>query len=906
VRIDRIVAAFVAGLFVFSAITGARAGSPSMTGVVDDAVSGLPLPGVHVTVEGTALTAMTDDRGAFVLAPVPGVYHLRLEHAGYRTAESASISVRDDVTTQLVLTLSVAAGGSAGVIGRTSTRASDALRQSSTISRTLDADALTAAGYARAGDALRALPGVTNSITGDTGDLDDDLPLEIRGIGATETLTTFDGHPIAFGAQGGFNDQLSPLVGIRDVTVTYGSGSGVNGVDAIGGVIGFRTMDPTVAPHSSFSQGFGTFDRYATTLQWTGTTGHLGYAFAVGETGSDGPIRDAFVYQPSASWDPSATSAAVRDAATYRRDAAASVRTAIGKLSYAFSPQTSLTFTAALADSWEDKTGNGDTDVATAPYELAIAKGKLAAQKASDPCLKPGQTPGAAGNAFEAFNVYGVPYGTGPDGLPDGGSACQTVASYAALNTGPAGAGPASQTIDFNDEHLAFTTGTPAAVFQADAYTNRYLVVQDRSEALPYDPAPGFGKTNAVKYSDYITTGASVSESLSFGSDDLVIGARYLDAADVLAKYGSGGVLSSYGSPNLNEGGLFLHDVYRVAHAPVTVFGDFQLAHASATNATYNDPRLSIVYAPGRNVIRVAAGATTTQPSANLLGQPFVPAITTGAGGGGTLKCGSGVIDSIGTAPSSTLSPERGVDEELSVAHRFWDDSYVQATAYNENVYNKIFSNLLSPLAGAGFTVPSSYLAAATATLDSACGVGNYTVGYTHNANLGLRASGIMIDGRVRVSSRISLDYDYAVTSTMLTAADIQVLRSNPTYIVGAQLPHVPLQTSTVALDGLVGRGLEARYTLHGVGANNTKNLPAYNYSELTLAQRIGHSAITASVFNLFNQDASDVGLENLGVPLALNAFAAASAYAPYVGAAATEQFGLPSRMLSVTYRIDF
>ena len=124
------------------------------------------------------------------------------------------------------------------------------------------------------------------------------------------------------------------------------------------------------------------------------------------------------------------------------------------------------------------------------------------------------------------------------------------------------------------------------------------------------------------------------------------------------------------------------------------------------------------------------------------------------------------------------------------------------------------------------------------------------------------------------------------------------------TYIVGSQLPHVPLQTFTGVLDALIGRSFEVRYAFHAVGTNNTKDLPAYNFSELTLSHALGSGKLTASVYNLFNQYASDVGLENLGIPQALNAYAPPSAYAPYVGSAATELFGLPSRMLTINYSV--
>jgi len=108
-----------------------------------------------------------------------------------------------------------------------------------------------------------------------------------------------------------------------------------------------------------------------------------------------------------------------------------------------------------------------------------------------------------------------------------------------------------------------------------------------------------------------------------------------------------------------------------------------------ATNASCLDPRFSAVYtfAGGADVLRGAVGATTTQPSANLLGQSFSATTLSTAGGGGGLSCSR--TNAIGRSPSSVLRPERGVDEEFAYAHRFGGDSQVQLSLYNTNVYGR-------------------------------------------------------------------------------------------------------------------------------------------------------------------------------------------------------------------------
>ncbi len=122
--------------------------------------------------------------------------------------------------------------------------------------------------------------------------------------------------------------------------------------------------------------------------------------------------------------------------------------------------------------------------------------------------------------------------------------------------------------------------------------------------------------------------------------------------------------------------------------------------------------------------------------------------------------------------------------------------------------------------------------------------------------------------------------------------------------IPGSQLPRLPLHTYDVALDRLLGRAVDVRYTFHGISANNTKGLPAYGYSDLRLAVGAGGGVVSVAVDNLFGQDADIRGLRYEGVPLPLNQYASASAYLPYTGAAATERFGLPYRRVFFTYEL--
>ena len=67
----------------------------SITGIVKDSVAGTPLPGVAVTVEGTALTGHTDAAGRYLVASVPpGTHRLRARRLGYAPADT-TIAIKE-------------------------------------------------------------------------------------------------------------------------------------------------------------------------------------------------------------------------------------------------------------------------------------------------------------------------------------------------------------------------------------------------------------------------------------------------------------------------------------------------------------------------------------------------------------------------------------------------------------------------------------------------------------------------------------------------------------------------------------------------------------------------------------------------------------------------------------------
>lgn len=889
--------------------------SGSISGIVADAQSGLPLPGVTVQLVGTSLAAQTQAQGRFTIDGIArGTYRLQMTRSGYQSTLSSGILVEDGQVSSVTLSVNPTLNAeSTAVIGRSSTRASSSLQQSSTIARSVSTETLAQSGIYRAGDALRELPGIFNSITGDTGALGDDIPLDIRGLGAAETVTTLDGHPIAGGASGGYNFQVSPLVGIRSYDVIYGTGGADQlGVNAIGGVIDIRTIDPSAVPSFSFTQGYGTYNQLATIVQGTGTAGRFGYAAAAGVYGLDGPIRYSSTYAPVTSWDPSSSAPAIVGAASYVTDSSAISRTGMAKLRYELSPATSAGFTLYSTSYWENKTGNGDQDYQTYAYGLAQGNKLLGGKSKIDPCPS---------GMFQAKNSSGVPWGTGPNGLPDGGApdGCVTPAQYATYETGPAGAGSAYQTLNLNDEAFNLTSASSNRALTFDLYTNRYLVETSRQNGLPnWFGTPVNGTTTfpyvqiyglgTYRHSLYMTSGGQAAEAFYGRDNDLTLGVVYNNASDSLTSYSAG--VPAVGNSNAYYVGPFFRDTYRIPTANLTLYANAYFLHGSATNSSFVNPRLTAVYLPdAHTVVRASFGASTTEPTANYLNQPFVPTNAAlgliGAGGGGTPNCSS---FSVGTAPSSILQPERGVDEELALGHRFFRDTQLEGALFNENVYNKIFSNISVPidLQSPPFPISPTIVSALTTALEAKCGVGGYNTAITETANLGqLRSQGFVIDGRARFSRQVFTDFSYAVTSTVLVNGVTQLLQQNVTLIPGSQLPRVPLQQVSVALDALLFAKVEGRFTYYGVSGNNTKALPPYDYSNFSLLSPVGPGTLSLTISNLFNQWSDNYSLENGGVPLALNQYATAAQYATQIGNAATELLALPPRTVFVNYTLS-
>lgn len=901
--------------------TGASPTAVSLSGRVVDSASALPIPGVRVTTDGpTVLTATTDANGRFMLPRLKqGIYTLTARTSGYQAAATDPITTLDGQAATVTLTLQ-RFNGNTGLrtIGKTSTSTNASLEKASVLYQSVNPELATEQGYYRLGDALRQLPGVVNGGS-DTASPADDLSLNFRGIGALETLTLLDGHPVGYGLATPYNFDISPGALFRNVQAVYGSGADqFYSLNAVGGIFDFQTINPTPALRASVQQQYGTFHQVGTTLAVTGTAGKIGYAGVAATTGISGPYNNLKLYNYSASQDPGALGALQQTG--YTNDSSNSTtRSLLGKIVIPAGLGTRVTLTAVDEAFYDNKTGNGDQDFT--PYAQAFEKAQGAATSA-DPAARTygayAYTPGGGPPQATGANVTcpagyaplsngnGIPSGTYTQntlGLKIGGvaSACVTPTQYASVNSGLNGAGAAFQTYNLNDYDARIENTKNGRTFTVDAYSDRYLHHYDRDFQLPYLDVPG---DNPASFFEGVSnSGITASEQFTDAHNSTGIGMYFNNAAYSFISNGSGATNSAA----YNDFTAFLREAYTLPTKPLTVYGNLWVKNAGETNATYVDPRGAIVYALRNDVFRVSEGETTTQPYISALAQPFSPAglgafngnVTTGT-------CASALTSpfAIGSGGSGKgLKAERGVDTEASYGHRFFGDSLIQATFYNTNVFNKIYSSV-SPLSIAGTAgITAAQLATYDTYFRNACGQGfdvNGGLGISAATNLAhIRAQGVEISGRQRLLRQVAFDYDYATNAVQLVSAPAALLSYNGRLIPGSQLPNVPLHQYNVALNYEFARSANLRLEYHHVSDNNTKNLGPYGFANLLATSPAGPGRLAIGVINLFNNASTFYnGLENLGVPLSSNAFATGTPIS-------TERFGLPFRTIDFTFTLQ-
>ena len=888
------------GLATLLLVVPAQASVGSLNGRILDVGSGLPV--AHATVDlersgsrdATAVTHTGED-GAFAFSHVePQSYSLLVIASGYQITEVPSIVVSSGQLSQVQTAIDRLPNGIA-TIGHVVVTGSAALQGSATIHATISPKVLQAQNYMRAGDALSSVLGVNTSTSSSVGD---DMSLSIRGFDPTETATLLDGHPIGpIGAFGfGYDYQVSPFFGLRNINVTYGSGAtGIFGAPTMAGAVDFQTLSPTRRFHATFEQGAGNNAKLLTGLQFTGSVGRVGFAFSHGVSGTVGSFAPQQITQ-SGLLSQNVGSAAIA-ANTYGVDGTYLLHNDLGKLIFHLTPVSNLALTFYGATSWDSKSGNGDNDYNTYAYQLYNTDQGLAAGNLQSVTLPNGSTVTCSGNLVASIS-----------NAPTGYS-CFTDAQYAAQTSGPAGGGFGPwQAIRNQDYNAQYSMRVGRTNFTLDSFVDNYAVDYNRSAAGSLDPTGTFS-TGGFNSNYFRTSGLRIGDEFVVGPHDIGFGYYALHqrhSANSFPFFDANGnaVNQIYQLPvySLGYGGVYASDTY-TPNLKTTVFATLWVRKSSLTGTNEFDPRLSFIdHFGARDVGRITFGRASSEPDPSLIQAP--PQFNATPQNLNP-TCDGNQQSQIGSVSNRGLTNESSTDVEAAYGHRISLHTTLEADIYQSSEENALFSGTL-PLTALGQTqVPASLLAQYLTRIAALCpnianpSAANLSVATTYNAATA-RYRGFDLKSHVGLLRGLSANLDYGVQSASYSGVPTSILAQNPYVNNDAQILGIPLRKANVGIEYRSVKGFDARIDEHFIDTNNSLNRPAFWYATANVSFT-GPRGVTINLGanNLFNNAAQIYGFKGGGV------FAPSNAIAGSQGATGLqegrEEYGLPYRQIWVT-----
>ncbi len=922
------------------------ASASTVAGRVLETSAGLPVGLATVALEqGTTVvdSVKTAADGSFAFRNVaPGAYALLITADGYETTEVPALTVAPgQVRLEVQTALSPAAIGRK-VIGvvRANT---NALQTTATINASLNPNILQDQNYLRAGDALGTLPFVTAQTSSSIGD---DETIQLRGFDPSESVALIDGHPIGplgacpssnnpliggacpYNAQGSlFDYQLGQFWGLSNINVTYGSGAlGLYSVPTLGGSVDFQTLNPTPVDHATFVEGYGDLAKSMTGLSYTGTSGHLGYAFAYGVEGTNGEVNGDItqtamlsganvikviggkdqqycVGSPSyaaygKSAPPTLTAADV-DACSVLVGSQYLSRNALAKITYQIDPKTSVLFTAFNATTDANGVGNGENYYVPYDQVLAQANAVLASGKNNFKLEPSGKKTTCSATTLAVLNDSSSGY------------ECLGAAEFATAFDGPYDKGPGVFHAGWNqDYHAKLTRQIGAGTLVIDGFVDNYDYLNQKSVIIGYDEQDTF-----------LTHGALISDEYAGQKNDVTFGLSFQHQMHETNQWTSPPCAGDcYLAFPFGDTSYFIHETY-TANTHVSLFADLTLDDSKVSNSSTFDPRLSFVYRPDKSdVFRLTGGLASISPDPVLYTggtfppgtlQPLFNQLTTGALNGFD-PTGPGCTPLVPVIQgfNPNIKPEVADDLEAALAHRFNDQATAEIDAYNTVETNPIITDVaplsvLSPAQLAAFqTKNPTYIANALGQLNGPGGCGTaYTqadLGVSTPLNAGLAIyRGVHLNTKIPVTRHLEVDAGYTVQTAYYFGLPISVLVNNGGYVNGQQFYGIPTDTASAGA-GYSNRagGITVRLDGYYVGNNDALYRPAYSYANGNIAATIHHVTLNLGVHNLFNSAVESYGINAAGTPYPQNQYVTT---APSLG----QEFGLAARQiwLSATVR---
>ena len=239
---------FVVSLIFLSNITYnsfliAQGGSGTISGLVVDALSGEPLIGTNVAVEGTSLGASTDLNGEYIIPNVPaGTHTIVFRYIGYKDIDEANVQVNAGETLEMNREMSPEAiMGEEAVVTVQARGQRAAINQqlaSNAITNIVSSDKIREVPDVNAAESIGRLPGVSLRRSGGEGN-----QVVVRGLSPQYTIVEVDGvrlQGVGLGRDVGLSTISSEMLDGIELMKTL---TPDKDADAIGGVVNLRTRN---------------------------------------------------------------------------------------------------------------------------------------------------------------------------------------------------------------------------------------------------------------------------------------------------------------------------------------------------------------------------------------------------------------------------------------------------------------------------------------------------------------------------------------------------------------------------------------------------------------------------------------------------------------------------------------
>jgi iron complex outermembrane recepter protein len=282
----------------------------TIKGIKTKGVSGTltPLDAVTKLLEGTGLLLKMDSTGAMLIAAPPSASRGSLNHpvpvaddadSATRLAQANATTTSTDNSTgpenhddpKKASKASAPSEEAPGLeeIVVTGTNISN-IENKTVPLLSFDRDAIARSGYASLSDFITALPqnvksgpnspdGILTGVAGAFNNIENSTAANLRGLGASSTLTLINGHRVAAASEGtGVDLSMIPLAAVERVEVLTDGSSAVYGADAVGGVVNIILRkdfngQETDARLDTLSRGGGELKQFGQSVGRTWSTG---------------------------------------------------------------------------------------------------------------------------------------------------------------------------------------------------------------------------------------------------------------------------------------------------------------------------------------------------------------------------------------------------------------------------------------------------------------------------------------------------------------------------------------------------------------------------------------------------------------------------------------------------------